>query len=49
MCWCKPPERTEVWLRTGVYWLEDGSRWELVDVPEADAIFIPLDLERDGM
>jgi hypothetical protein len=45
----KPPERTEVWLRTGVYWLEDGSRWELVDVPEADAIFIPLDLERDGM
>jgi hypothetical protein len=45
----QPPEATKVWLRIGAYWLEDGARWELADVPGADALSIALDLGRDGM
>ncbi len=44
----KPPAGTEVWLRTGAYWLEDGVRWEITEVLEGDAIFLPLQLAGTG-
>jgi hypothetical protein len=36
------PDDTEVWLRTGAYWLDSGERWAVEDSPGADAIFLPL-------
>lgn len=30
-------------LRTGVYWLDDGTRWPIIAAPgDADALFVPL-------
>ncbi len=29
-------------LRTGVYWADDGTRWHIATVTEADAIFVAL-------
>ncbi|MBN1877967.1 MAG: glycosyltransferase family 39 protein [Anaerolineae bacterium] len=33
----------DLWLRTGVYWLDDGSRCSVSD-KDADAIFVPLEV-----
>jgi hypothetical protein len=37
-----PLEETEVWLRTGAYWLDTMERWALKDVVGVDALFVPL-------
>jgi hypothetical protein len=37
-----PLPGTKLWLRTGAYWLDTLDRWQVVDAPGADAIFIPL-------
>ena len=29
-------------LRTGIYWLDDGTRWRIMADENADAIFVPL-------
>ena len=42
----KPPEGTQLWLRTGAYWLDTMKRWLVVDTQEADAIFAPLIIGR---
>ncbi len=39
-------EGTMLWLRTGVYWLDSMERWEVVDAPGADAIFVLLGVEQ---
>ena len=31
-----------LYLRTGAYWRDDGSRWSISTKPGADAIFIPI-------
>lgn len=33
------------WLRTGVYWLDDGERWLIAGDTPHDAVFVPLRLE----
>jgi hypothetical protein len=33
---------TEVWLRTGVYWIDTMERWQVTGTAEADALFLPL-------
>ncbi|NBD36734.1 MAG: hypothetical protein GVY30_12160 [Chloroflexi bacterium] len=33
------------WLRTGVYWLDDGKRWPIAGDAPNDAVFVPLRLE----
>jgi hypothetical protein len=38
----------EFWLRTGAYWLDTMARWPLTESPQADAIFIPLNLDDVG-
>jgi len=35
--------RSELWLRAGVYWLDDLTRWSLTDKPECDAVFVHLE------
>lgn len=32
-------------LRTGVYWLDDGTRWTIKAATKADALFIPFTLQ----
>ncbi|MBN1873042.1 MAG: hypothetical protein JXA33_02355, partial [Anaerolineae bacterium] len=36
------PDGAELWLRTGIYRLEDGNRWPLSSHEGADALFIKL-------
>lgn len=36
-------------LRTGVYWLDDGTRWSVKTAVEADAVFIPLTVKQDAL
>jgi len=36
------PENTDVWLRTGAYWLDSGERWAMQDMPGTDAVFVHL-------
>jgi hypothetical protein len=36
------PADETVWLRTGAYWTDDGTRWTVAGHPGADALFIPL-------
>ena len=38
-----PAKETEVWLRTGVYWLDTMERWPVASVPGDDALFVPLE------
>lgn len=37
-----PLEREDLWLRTGVYWLDTMERWPIVEKPNLDMIFIKL-------
>ncbi len=37
--------RADYVLRTGVYWLDDGTRWSIKTTTEADAFFIPFTLQ----
>jgi hypothetical protein len=41
-----PPRGTELWLRTGVYWLDTMERWAVPAEPGADALFVSLAAER---
>jgi hypothetical protein len=41
----RPPERIEISLRTGVYWLDTMERWTVSDAAASDAFLIPLDLD----
>ncbi|MGC9347478.1 MAG: hypothetical protein ACP5JG_04990 [Anaerolineae bacterium] len=34
-------DQTDLWLRTGAYWLDTGERWD-VGEGRGDAIFVPL-------
>ncbi len=38
----------EFWLRTGAYWLDTMARWPVTEAPQADAIFISLNLDDVG-
>ncbi len=38
-----PAKGTEVWLRTGVYWLDTMERWPVASVPGNDALFVLLE------
>jgi hypothetical protein len=38
-----PAGDTELWLRAGAYWLNDGRRWEPIGPLKGDALFIPID------
>jgi len=40
-----PTFEEQDWLRIGIYWLDDGKRWNVNNIKEADAIFIPVLLE----
>jgi len=33
------------WLRTGAYWLDDGTRWSIAGQQGADALFVPLEAD----
>lgn len=37
-----PPAGEELWLRTGVYWLDTMERWPVADLPQTDMLLIPL-------
>ncbi|MBC7227584.1 MAG: glycosyltransferase family 39 protein [Thermoflexales bacterium] len=37
-----PPEGEELWLRTGVYWLDTMERWPIAGSPQTDMLLIPL-------
>jgi hypothetical protein len=39
-----PSKGTDVWLRTGVYWLDTTERWTVVGAPGADALFVHLEV-----
>jgi hypothetical protein len=41
----KPPEGTELWLRTGAYWLDKMERWPVSGVAGSDALLTPLEVE----
>ncbi|MBN1875155.1 MAG: glycosyltransferase family 39 protein [Anaerolineae bacterium] len=36
------PVESMLWLRTGAYWLDDGTRWSLSGTSANDAIFVPI-------
>lgn len=36
------PDKAELWLRTGAYWLDTMERWLVTGMPGADAIFVSL-------
>ncbi len=38
----QPPVGTELWLRTGAYWLDTMERWKVLGSPEADVILLPI-------
>ncbi|RLI52637.1 MAG: hypothetical protein DRP09_17510 [Candidatus Thorarchaeota archaeon] len=42
----RPVGETEVWLRTGVYWLDTMERWGVTDVPGTDSYLVHLELKR---
>jgi 4-amino-4-deoxy-L-arabinose transferase-like glycosyltransferase len=42
----RPADGSELWLRTGAYWLDTMERWKVVGVPGADALFVSLGGER---
>ncbi len=42
----RPPDGTELWLRTGVYWLDTMERWRLTDCPDTDILLVKLDQDR---
>ena len=37
-----PPEGQAYWLKTGAYWSDSIEQWPLDNVPDANALFIPL-------
>lgn len=39
-----PTEGTDIWLRTGAYWLDNGERWAMTGVPGADALFVSMEI-----
>ena len=41
-----PGEREDLWLRTGVYWLDRLARWEIDGVPGADMVYAKLEVEK---
>jgi hypothetical protein len=38
----RPAAETQLWLRTGAYWLDTMERWTIADAPGSDALFVPL-------
>jgi hypothetical protein len=38
----KAPREPDLWLRTGVYWLDTMERWRVDGAPERDALLVPL-------
>lgn len=40
-----PGERADLWLRTGVYWLDSMARWEIEGMPGADMVYVKLNVE----
>ncbi|RME31896.1 MAG: hypothetical protein D6793_11785, partial [Thermoflexia bacterium] len=38
-----PPAGEELWLRTGVYWLDTMERWPVAGIPRTDMLLIPLE------
>jgi hypothetical protein len=38
-----PSQETNIWLRTGAYWLDSGDRWTCNGAPGADAVFVKLE------
>jgi len=36
----------DLWLRTGAYWLDTSERWQVVNTPGSDALFVPLEKGR---
>ena len=42
----RPPERVEVWLLTGAYWLDTMNRWTVTGLSGSDALLIRLDVNR---
>ncbi|MEM2126432.1 MAG: glycosyltransferase family 39 protein [Candidatus Methanosuratincola sp.] len=36
------PEGEDLWLRTGVYWLDTMERWAVIDAPEGSVLWIPI-------
>jgi hypothetical protein len=40
-----PREGTDVWLRTGAYWLDNGERWAVTGAQGADALFMPIEIK----
>jgi len=43
----RPETRSQVWLRTGGYWLDTMERWQVGKDPSADAFLVRLDLAYD--
>ena len=41
----RPPAGAQVWLRTGVYWLDTMEHWSVAGVGEDHALFIALQVE----
>jgi hypothetical protein len=41
----RPADGTAVWLRTGAYWIDDGTRWSIKEQPGDDALFLALPLQ----
>ncbi|MCJ7550966.1 MAG: phospholipid carrier-dependent glycosyltransferase [Anaerolineae bacterium] len=43
----RPETKSQVWLRTGGYWLDTMERWQVGKDPFADAFLLRLDLAHD--
>ncbi|MBN1876732.1 MAG: glycosyltransferase family 39 protein [Anaerolineae bacterium] len=36
----------DYWVKVGIYWLDDGTRWPITSRPMADAVYIPVTISR---
>jgi len=36
------PSKQEIWLRTGIYWLDNNARWSIQGPMPKDALFVPF-------